>query len=128
MMNTQKCDYCDATRQGRKQVFCPLCVKVRKGCDDHIVTLNSRLQDINAVLYLLDGKSVVSISCFFPNVKSLVNTWDYYVGMDVIHRLIEMLNEWSNEYGDVDVLKLLDELRLLWKRVADEIVFLRSFC
>ena len=98
--------------------------KEKESLNDYIRCRDNDLQDIDAVLYLLDGKSVVSISCFFNNIKLLVNTWEYYVGMDVIRRL---MNEWNNEYGDVNVLKLLEELRLLRKLVKDELVLLRSF-
>ena len=126
-----RCDYCYepvetmtfVTRRGGKQVLCPSCVSYdqEKTCDEHVVILKDHLRDIDEIL---QSKSVVS-------VKLLMNTWEYYswenyqVGMNVIRRIIEM-NELNNEY-DVNVLKLLDELRFLRKLVIDELVRLQSF-
>lgn len=129
-----RCDYCRdpldtmtfVTRRGRKQVFCSKCAVIEGEGDiqDEFIIIQNHLKDVDAILYLLDDKSVVSISYFYIHIKFLVDTWKSYIGNEVLKRIFDMMKVWSTEYGDVNVLKLLEELRRLKSLLTDELLFI----
>jgi len=132
----ERCDMCRnpldtmtfVTRQGQKKVYCSECSHEYDNNNilDDIIDMQNHLEDINAILYLLDGEVVMSIAYFYIKIKFLVDTWKSYIGNEVIRRIFEMIKSWSAEYeyGYVNILKLLEELRLLKKLLKDEINFL----
>ena len=132
-----RCDMCHypldtmtfVTRQGRKKVYCSECCIHEYGYDqiqDHVLIMQNHIQDINAVLHLLDARwPVVSVVYFHIHLKYLVDAWKSYIGNEVIRRIFVMMKEW-NPYGDANILKLLEELRLLKKLLTNEINFLNN--
>jgi len=131
-----RCDMCHepldtmtfVTRQGRKKVFCSECFIHENGnnnIQDDILIMQNHIEDINAILYLLDGEDVVSIAYFYIHIKYLVDTWKSYIGNEVIERIFDMMKSWSAQYdGDVNILKLVENLRILKKLLNDEMIFL----
>lgn len=117
------------TRQGRKKVYCSECCIHEYGYDqiqDHLLIMQNDIQDINAVLHLLDVRyPVVSVVYFNIHLTYLVDHWKSYIGNEVIGRIFDMRKEW-NPYGDANILKLVEELRLLKKLLTNEINFLNN--
>jgi len=132
----ERCDRCNepldtmtfVTRQGRKKVFCTECFVHEydyNNIEDDILIMQNHIEDINAILHLLDGEDVVSIAYFYIHIKYLVDTWKSYIGNEVIERIFDMMNSWSAQYdGDVNILKLVENLRILKKLLNDEMIFL----
>jgi ribosomal protein L34E len=132
----ERCDRCNepldtmtfVTRQGRKKVFCTECFIHEydyNNIEDEILIMQNHIEDINAILHLLDGEDVVSIAYFYIHIKYLVDTWKSYIGNEVIERIFDMMNSWSAQYdGDVNILKLVENLRILKKLLNDEMIFL----
>lgn len=135
LKDEDRCDMCHnpldtmtfITRQGRKKVVCSECNHNYDYNDihDNIWIMKDHVQNINAILYLLDGEPVVSVVYFHIHVKYLVDNWISYIGNEVIKRIFDMMKQW-NPYGDANILKLLEELHFLKKLLMNEMIVLEN--
>jgi hypothetical protein len=138
----ERCDRCNepldtmtfVTRQGRKKVFCTECFVHEydyNNIEDDILIMQNHIEDINAILHLLDGEVVVSIAYFYTHINFLVNTWKSYIGNEVIERIFNMMKAWSAQYGAqdgvVNILKLVEELGILKNLLIDQINVFDNF-
>uniref|UniRef100_A0A6C0H3D1 Uncharacterized protein n=1 Tax=viral metagenome TaxID=1070528 RepID=A0A6C0H3D1_9ZZZZ len=141
-----RCDSCNnpfdsitfkSKKDGSKDALCSDCVYwVRRSCisrsekmlcnkfASEVETLLYRVQISGSTLNNNPLTCMKSVSCIFPYLSMFINSWERSelcnLKLGEIFRLKCILDSWSNEFGCVNVLEVVNELQSLSYSLSEE--------
>jgi hypothetical protein len=100
-----------------KEAVCSSCIYPSKiQISEMSKNLNNHLEEINALLYMLDyapSDYEVSVSWIFPSLRFVMNNWKIDIGVYEMYKLRKISNAWPLD--DLNLINVLEVVTILRK-------------
>ena len=108
-----------------KEAVCSSCIYPSKiqisEMSKNLKSLNNHLEEVNALLYMLDyapNDYQVSVTWIFPSLRFVMNSWKIDTGVCEMYKLRKISNAWPLD--DLNLINVLDVVTIL-RKLQDEL-------